>query len=63
MEVAEQHGVEIYFYEKCTAIGWEENEIEFENTLTGNTTHVNADLIFGADGAFSGSKTSTSIAT
>jgi kynurenine 3-monooxygenase len=54
--VAENQGVQIFFHEKCTVIDWEENEVEFENTLTGDTTDVNGDLIFGADGAFSGAR-------
>jgi len=56
MNAAEQQGVQIFFQEKCTAINWQQNEIEFESTLTGDTTTVTADLIFGADGAFSSAR-------
>ena len=56
MNAAEQHGVQIFFEEKCSAINWKQNEIEFESVLTGDTTTVAADLIFGADGAFSSAR-------
>jgi len=56
MNAAEQEGVQIFFQEKCTAINWQQNEIEFESSLTGDTTTVTADLIFGADGAFSSAR-------
>jgi kynurenine 3-monooxygenase len=56
MNAAEHNGVKIFFGEKCTVINWKENEIEFENTATGDSTTVTADLIFGADGAFSAAR-------
>jgi kynurenine 3-monooxygenase len=56
LEAAEEQGVEIFFYERCVAIDWKDNEVEFENVLSENRTHVNADVIFGADGAFSGTR-------
>lgn len=56
MNAAEQHGVQIFFGEKCTAIDWKENEVEFESTITPSTTSVKADIIFAADGAFSGAR-------
>jgi kynurenine 3-monooxygenase len=56
ISVAEQNGVQIIFHEKCTVIDWKENEIEFVNTITENSTDVNADVIFAADGAFSGAR-------
>src|SRR5258706_4460207 len=56
LEAAEQYGVEMFFYERCSVIDWTENEVEFENVLTEDTTDVFADVIFGADGAFSGSR-------
>lgn len=56
MDLAEQQGVEINFHQKCSLIDWKENEIEFENTDTGDTTGVEADIIFGADGAFSAAR-------
>ncbi len=56
MDAAEQHGVEIFFNEKCSAIDWNENEIEFENTTTPADRLLKADIIFGADGAFSAAR-------
>ena len=55
---AEKQGVEIYFDQKCTAIGWEKNAITLEQAHYSfpdnyrSTTH-NFELLFGADGAFS----------
>ena len=56
MDLAEQQNVQINFNEKCSVIDWKENEIEFENTSSGDTTDVIADIIFGADGAFSAAR-------
>ena len=56
MGLAQEQGVEIYFHEKCSIINWKENEIEFTNTKSGDTTDVRADIIFGADGAFSAAR-------
>ena len=56
IDVAEQVGVQIFFQERCIGINWKENEVEFENTATESTSHVNANMIFAADGAFSGAR-------
>jgi kynurenine 3-monooxygenase len=56
MDSAEQNNVEIYFHERCSEIDWKENEIQFENTQNEDTTDVEADIIFGADGAFSATR-------
>ena len=56
LDAAEQNGVQIFFHERCTVIEWEEIEVEFENMLSEDTTRVNADVIVGADGAFSGTR-------
>lgn len=56
MDLAERNKVDIHFNEKCSTVDWKENEIQFENTESGNTTDVAADLIFGADGAFSATR-------
>ena len=56
MDLAEQHEVEFYFHEKCNSINWEENDIEFEKTLSQHTERRHADLIFGSDGAFSAAR-------
>jgi kynurenine 3-monooxygenase len=56
MSLAEEGGAQIFFNEKCIGIDWKENEVEFENTVAESTTHVHADLIFAADGAYSGAR-------
>jgi kynurenine 3-monooxygenase len=56
MDLAEENGVSIFYHEKCTAVRWKENTIEFINTKGGDTTEVNADILFGADGAFSAAR-------
>jgi kynurenine 3-monooxygenase len=56
IDVAEQQGVQIFFHEKCSVVNWKENEVEFENTRAASTTDVRADIIFAADGAFSGAR-------
>jgi kynurenine 3-monooxygenase len=56
MNLAEQHGAEIFFNERCDQINWKTNEIHFTNTET-NTSHVTKqELIFGSDGAFAASR-------
>ena len=56
MDMAEQHGVDIFFEVKCTAIDWKKNAITFESGTSHNQWMVEADLIFGADGAFSAAR-------
>jgi len=56
MDLAEEHGVHILFNEKCNAINWKENKIEFEKTISPELQKVKADLIFGSDGAFSAAR-------
>ncbi len=52
MTLAEQHGVKIFFEHKCTNVDVPANIVHFE--LPDKTTKVvDADLLFGADGAFS----------
>jgi kynurenine 3-monooxygenase len=56
MHIAEENGVKIFFNEKCTHIDWDKDVIEFEN-LGGKQPPVsNADIVFGADGAFSAAR-------
>ena len=56
MDLAEANGVYIKFEEKCNGINWQKNEIEFEKTTSQDLKHVQADLIFGSDGAFAASR-------
>ena len=56
MDIAEQHGVKIFFNEKCRAIDWKKGSIDFENTSGVQLPASRVDLIFGADGAFSAAR-------
>ncbi|MBL7700801.1 MAG: FAD-dependent monooxygenase [Ferruginibacter sp.] len=56
MDLAEKHGADILFNEKCNNIDWKENKIEFERTNSPESQIVKADLIFGSDGAFSAAR-------
>jgi len=57
MDHAEKQGVEIYFNQRCVAIDWEKNQVNFElPNLKPDSYRVqtsNFELLFGADGAFS----------
>lgn len=55
MDLAEQHGVEIFFNHKCNTIDWRKNSISFELPDSRLTTH-DSGLIFGSDGAFSAAR-------
>ena len=55
MDLAEQHGVEIFFNHKCDSIDWKKNEIIFELPNSQFVTHE-SQLIFGSDGAFSAAR-------
>ncbi len=55
MDLAEQHGAEIFFNHKCTSIDWKKNSISFELADSRLTTH-DSELIFGSDGAFSAAR-------
>jgi kynurenine 3-monooxygenase len=55
MDLAEQHGVEIYFNHKCSSIDWKKNQITFE--LPDSELRIqDSELIFGSDGAFSAAR-------
>jgi kynurenine 3-monooxygenase len=56
MDLAEKHGANILFNEKCNSVDWKENKIEFEKTNSPESEIVKADLIFGSDGAFSAAR-------
>lgn len=53
MDLAEEQGVEIFFHEKCEQVDWKQRIVRVENRLSGAFTDVHADLLFGADGAYS----------
>lgn len=56
MDLAEKNGIQIFFNERCEKIDWKKNEVTYTNEISGDTHSVSADLIFGADGAFSASR-------
>ncbi len=57
MDLAEQEGAQIFFHKKCISINWETSEISFEDDGNSNKPNlIKADLIFGADGAFSAAR-------
>ncbi len=53
MDIAEENGVKIFFNQKCTTLDWNKDVLEFENTSGTNVPSAKADIVFGADGAFS----------
>ncbi len=55
-DLAEKNGIEIFFNERCEKIDWRKNEVIYVNENSGTTHTAKADLIFGADGAFSASR-------
>jgi len=56
MDLAEQHGAEIIFTQKCESIDWDKNEILFEDTLNSQLSTINCQLVFGSDGAYAASR-------
>ena len=53
MEMAEQNGATLHFDEKCIDANLEESEAVFENAHTNEKQTIYADVLIGADGAFS----------
>lgn len=56
MDLAEQHGVQIYFNKKCNTISWNKNQVELEDTVNYQPSTASFDLLFGADGAYSAAR-------
>lgn len=57
MDLAEKHdNVKIYFNKRCTGIDRKNLISDFEDTKTKETMSNQADLLFGADGAFAASR-------
>jgi kynurenine 3-monooxygenase len=56
VEVAEQHGVQILFNEKCEHIDFVKNEIYFKNEVTQQLTTHHSPLTFGSDGSYSAAR-------
>lgn len=57
MTLAEQEGVTIQFEHRCTRVEVQTNKLHFE-TADGTAKTADADLLFGADGAFSALRSS-----
>lgn len=53
VQLAQQHEINFHFDEKCIDIDMASNTVRFRNQISGAVTAQQADIIFGADGAFS----------
>lgn len=54
LDIAENlNNVSVHFNEKCVDVDFEKTTVTFENTETKKLTTESAEIIFGADGAFS----------
>lgn len=54
LDIAENlNNVSVHFNEKCVDVDFEKTNVTFENTETKKLTTESAEIIFGADGAFS----------
>ena len=53
MKLAEENGAILHFNEKCVDADLEEAKVIFENTHTTKKQTISADVLIGADGAFS----------
>lgn len=56
MDLAEQHDVKIFFNQRCESIDWKNNEIYFTDAENDSSCNIQADLIFGSDGAYSAAR-------
>ena len=53
MKLAAKKGAKLHFNEKCVGVDLEDGNATFENTNTKVKKSISADLVIGADGAFS----------
>lgn len=56
MDLAEAHGVDIVFNEKCESVNWKMNIVHFENAVKPEASNFSFDLLFGSDGAYSAAR-------
>ena len=56
MDLAEQHGTEIIFNQKCDSINWNKNELILQDTINFQPSTFNFQLLFGSDGAYSAAR-------
>jgi kynurenine 3-monooxygenase len=63
MDLAEKHGAEFFYNERCTNIDLNFATSHFENAETKKLSEVNAERIFGTDGAFSAARLQLQLST
>lgn len=63
MDLAEQHGVEIHYQQRCTQVDIAKGTAHFEHLETGQSATVTADRIFASDGAFSAGRLAMQLGT
>ncbi|MBL7923151.1 MAG: FAD-dependent monooxygenase [Bacteroidia bacterium] len=63
MDLAEKHGVELHFQERCTQVDLKTAGAFFENAESGKKTEVQADRVFASDGAFSAGRLQMQLST
>ncbi len=56
VNIAESLGIRFQFEKKCTAINWQTNEISFNEPNQPGHENFQAEIIFGADGAYAASR-------
>ena len=56
MDLAEAHGVQIFFNEKCEQIDWQKNNITFKHETNFKLSTFNFQLLFGSDGSYSAAR-------
>jgi kynurenine 3-monooxygenase len=56
VNLAEKHGVEIIFNERCESVNWKKNVINFENTIQQEASNFSFDILFGSDGSYSAAR-------
>jgi kynurenine 3-monooxygenase len=63
LDLAESHGVNIHFNQRCTQINLSNSQMQLEDSVTHQTASTTADLIFGADGAFAATRLQMQLST
>lgn len=63
MDLAEKHGVEILYNERCTHVDLRTATAHFENNLSGKHTEISSDHIISSDGAFSAGRLQLQLTT
>lgn len=56
MDLAEEHGAQIIFNQKCESIDWNKNEILLQDTSNLSLSTVPFNLLFGSDGAYAATR-------